>query len=289
MDGILLVHKEKGYTSRDVVNIVGKHLKTRKVGHTGTLDPMATGVLVICVGKATKLVDIITNKDKEYIAEVTLGLLTDTLDITGKVIKEEVANIKKENILKVIDSFNGEYEQEVPIYSAVKINGKKLYEYVRNNEKVELPKRIVNIKKLELIDDVEYKDDKTIFKIKCLVSKGTYIRSLINDIAQKLNTIGVMSELIRTKQGIINLDDCFKIDDIINNNYHLIDIRACIPNIKQIVVDEKLESDIRNGKIFNNVYGVKEMLFIDKSGNILALYHEYEKDTNKIKPWKMFI
>lgn len=288
MNGVLLVNKEKGYTSRDIVNIIGKHLKTKKIGHTGTLDPMAAGVLIICVGSATKLVDIITNDDKEYIAEITLGIETDTLDITGNVIKEEKVNISKEKIIEVIHSMKGIYEQEVPIYSAVKIKGKKLYEYARSNKEIDLPKREVNIKDINIIEDIKYIDNKVKFKIKCLVSKGTYIRSLVRDIASKLNTIGVMSELTRTKQGVVKIENCFSLDDIINDNYQLIDIKDMLPNIKQVIVNKNMEKDILNGKIIDNVYEVEEILFIGENDNVLALYHKYEKDSNKLKPWKMF-
>ncbi|NLM63337.1 MAG: tRNA pseudouridine(55) synthase TruB, partial [Mollicutes bacterium] len=201
MDGIILINKKKGVTSRDVVNIISQKLNIKKVGHTGTLDPLATGVLVICIGKATKIVELMTNEDKEYIAEVTLGIKTDTLDITGNVIEEEICFKTKEEIIEALNIMKGEYEQEVPIYSAVKIKGKKLYEYARNKEKVELPKRLVNIKEINLIGDIKYVDSKVIFSFKCKVSKGTYIRSLIDDIAKKLNTIGVMSNLTRIKQG----------------------------------------------------------------------------------------
>ena len=168
MDGILLIDKPKGVTSRDVVNCVVKKLNIKKVGHTGTLDPIATGVLVICVGKATKLVNYLTSTEKEYIATVELGTKTDTLDNTGKIIEEQKATIKKEKILNVLESFKGKYVQEVPIYSAVKVNGKKLYEYARNGEKVELPKREVEVKNIELIGDSSYINNKTIFKFKCL-------------------------------------------------------------------------------------------------------------------------
>lgn len=135
MDGILVINKPKDVTSRDVVNKVCKILNTKKVGHTGTLDPIATGVLVVCVGKATKLVEVLTSNDKEYIATVKLGVLTDTLDIDGNIIKEEKVSILKEELIKVLNFFVGSYEQEVPIYSAVKINGKKLYEYAREKKK----------------------------------------------------------------------------------------------------------------------------------------------------------
>ena len=180
MDGVLIVNKEKGVTSRDVVNKICKILNTKKVGHTGTLDPIATGVLVVCVGKATKLVEILTSEDKEYIATVKLGVLTDTLDTDGKVLEEKDVFIKKEDLVRTLNSFVGFYDQEVPIYSAVKINGKKLYEYARSNIKVDLPKRRVEIKKIELL---EFNKDH--YKFKVLVSKGTYIRSLIKDINDK--------------------------------------------------------------------------------------------------------
>ena len=140
-DGIIIINKPKDYTSRDIVNIVSKHFNTKKVGHTGTLDPLATGVLVICVGKATKLVDYLTSTYKEYIAEFILGVETDTLDITGNVLKEEKISKSKEEIEKVLNNMIGEYVQEVPIYSAVKINGKKLYEYAREGIDIELSKR----------------------------------------------------------------------------------------------------------------------------------------------------
>ena len=151
MDGIIVVNKPKGITSRDVVNNVCKLLNTKKIGHTGTLDPIATGVLVLCVGKATKLVEILTSNDKEYVATVKLGILTDTLDTAGTIIKKKHVNLDKNELEKVLNSFVGTYNQEVPIYSAIKINGKKLYEYAREKKEVILPKRMVEIKKIELL------------------------------------------------------------------------------------------------------------------------------------------
>ena len=199
MNGILLIDKPSGLTSRDVVNIVGKSLGTKKIGHTGTLDPLATGVMVLCVGKYTKLVEMLTSYNKTYEASIVLGIKTDTLDITGKVLEEKCSNISLSDILLALKKFEGVYDQEVPIYSAVKINGKKLYEYARENKTIELPKRSVNISKISLISDIKYENNKTLFSIRCNVSKGTYIRSLINDIASSLNTIGVMKELIAIK------------------------------------------------------------------------------------------
>ena len=166
MNGIIVVNKEKGYTSRDVVNIVGKYFGTKKIGHTGTLDPLACGVLVLCIGKGLKLVEMLTNHDKEYIAKVKLGIETDTLDVTGNVINEkEVPNLTKEDIEKVLSEFLGHIKQQVPIFSAIKVNGKKLYEYARNGEEVTLPVKEVDIYNLELISDIT---DNT-FYIKCFL------------------------------------------------------------------------------------------------------------------------
>lgn len=288
MNGIILINKEKNYTSRDVVNIIGKCLHTKKVGHTGTLDPMAEGVLVICVGSATKLVDILTSNYKEYIAEVTLGVLTDTLDISGKVLKEESISLSDEKIIKVINDMKGTYEQEVPIYSAVKVNGRKLYEYARNSEEVKLPKRMVDIKNIELASDIKHDCNKIIFSFKCMVSKGTYIRSLVRDIALNLGTIGVMSKLVRTKQGIFDIENCNIIDDIKNNKFKLYSINECLKDYYKVIVDSNLESKIRNGIILDNIYNHDIVLFVNKKEEVIALYKEYEKDRSKLKPFKMF-
>lgn len=288
MDGILLINKEKDYTSRDVVNIISKELKTKKVGHTGTLDPLATGVLVICVGSSTKLVEYLTSTYKEYEAEIILGIKTDTGDITGNILKEEDVKKTKEEIEKSLIEMTKEYNQEVPIYSAVKINGKKLYEYARNNEEVELPKRKVDIKELELISDITYENNKTIFKIRTLVSKGTYIRSLIEDIASSLNTIGTMKSLNRTKQGNFCLKDCYTLEDIKNNNYKFISKEEALKDIYTVEVDDYLENKIKNGCILNNKYN-KNLILFKKNGKILATYKNYQKEEGKIKPDKMFL
>ena len=249
MNGILIVNKSEGFTSRDVVNKLGKIFNTKKIGHTGTLDPLAKGVLVVVLGKYTKLCEDLTQTYKEYIATFKLGILTDTLDITGNVIDEKKENVSNEEIINAINSFKGKYDQEVPIYSSVKINGKKLYEYARNGEEVCLPKREVDIKSIELIDI-----DNDIVKIKCLVSKGTYIRSLIRDIGEKLNTHATMTDLVRTKQGVFDIDNSYTIEDIENNNYKFIDIEdvldVCVmennENIDKIINGVKVKLDVKN-------------------------------------------
>ena len=273
MNGVLLIDKPKGITSRDVVNNVIKKLSTKKVGHTGTLDPLATGVLIVCVGKATKLVKYLTSKEKEYIATVELGTKTDTLDNTGNILEEKVSIIDKDKIIKVLDSFKGKYEQEVPIYSAVKVNGKKLYEYARNNEKVDLPKREIEVKSIELVSEVEYTNNKTIFKFRCTVSKGTYIRSLINDIATRLDTIGTMTDLRRTKQGNFSIDNCINIDDIDSNK--LISITNIL-ECKHIELTNDIEKKVLNGAKIKNIYDTDKVLFVNKN-KAIALYEGKEK------------
>ncbi len=288
MDGILIVDKPKGYTSRDVVNIVGKKFGTKRIGHTGTLDPNATGILVLCLGKATKLVEKLTSNDKKYVATITLGIQTDTLDGEGKILRKEKAIYPKDQIIDVLNEMIGSYMQEVPIYSAVKINGKKLYEYARDGEDVSLPKRLVTIKDINLVGDVKYDNNKTIFNIECSVSKGTYIRSLVNDIATKLNTIGIMSELRRIKQGNFCISDAYTLDDINNNNYKIISIVDALSGIYTMNANDELLFKIRNGvKIINN-YNVDEILFIDDKNNAVALYKEDENDSTLLKVYKMF-
>lgn len=287
MNGIIVVNKEEGFTSRDMVNKVGKILGTKKIGHTGTLDPMATGVLVMCVGKCTSLVDMITSDYKEYVAGVRLGILTDTLDITGNVIEKGSVDYSRDEIIGALNSMIGEYYQEVPIYSAVKIDGKKLYEYAREGIPVELPKRLVNIKEIDLVSGIDYHDGFIDFSIRCLVSKGTYIRSLIRDIASKLGSIGVMSSLVRTRQGDFSITDAYSISDIENGNYNLIDLGTYFKDKYKVKVDDDLRKSVLNGAILNNSYGVDEVLFVD-GDLVLALYRTYEKDNSKIKPYKMF-
>lgn len=286
MDGIVVINKKLGYTSRDVVNEVEKILGTKKIGHTGTLDPMASGVLVLCVGKALKVCEMLTNHDKEYIAGVTLGIETDTLDMDGSILSTEVVDIDKEKILKVVNSFKKSYIQEVPKYSAVKVNGRKLYEYARSGINVELPKKEVSIKEIELIDGIEYKNGLVYFSIRCVVSKGTYIRSLVRDIGLELGCKAVMNSLIRTKLGNFKLEDAYSIDDIKNNHYKMLNIIDVFDDIPRITVDDDILFKIKNGCILDKFFESDKAFILDKENNLVAFY---ENIGNKSKPLKMFI
>lgn len=271
-NGLLIINKEKGYTSRDIVNIISREFETKKVGHNGTLDPLATGVLVITINKYTKLNTLLTSEYKEYIAEVTLGIKTDTLDIEGRVLDKKEVHINKNDLEKTLKKYEKSYMQEVPIYSAVKVNGKKLYEYAREGIYVKLPQKEVTIKKIELLD---FKENR--FTFKCLVSKGTYIRSLIKDILDDLNTIGTMSNLIRTKQGIFDISDSYSLDDIKKGNFKLLKIKDVL-DIEQIKVDDDLKFKILNGVRLKGKYPDR-VLFLDEDEELAI----YKKDGDIMK------
>jgi len=283
MNGVIVVNKEKGYTSRDIVNIVGKYFNTKKIGHTGTLDPMATGVLVLCMGKCLKLVELLMEHDKEYIAKIKLGIETDTLDITGNIIREEIVpNISKEDVEIVLSNFIGKLKQQVPKYSAIKVNGKKLYEYARNGEEVILPVKDIEIYDIKLISDIIDNS----FYIKCHVSKGTYIRSLVRDIGYKLGTIATMEELSRISLGKFKLDDSYTIDEIKSGTYKLLDISDVI-DLPKVVVDSELEKKIRNGQILKKFFDEERVMIVNRNREVLAIYSIKDKDY--VKPYKMFV
>ena len=277
--GVLVVNKEKNMTSRDVVNEVSKVLGIKKIGHTGTLDPMAEGVLVLTIGKATKLGELLTSYEKEYIAEVEVGKMTDTLDVTGNVLEEKelTSNLDYE---KICSSFRKKYLQEVPIYSAVKVNGKKLYEYARNDEKVILPKKEVEIKNIELLDN-KYNT----FKFKTLVSKGTYIRSLIRDMGISVDEYFCMRSLIRTKQGDFSIDNSYTLKDIKSNNFKILTIEEVLTSYPVINIDNDiLLKKIKNGCRIDNIYNVKNKVLFSYNNKVISIY---ENDNNILKIWKM--
>lgn len=210
LDGILIIDKPAGITSHDVVAKVRRALKTKRVGHTGTLDPLATGVLVVCVEKATKLVNYLTCDEKTYEVEMKFGIKTDTGDITGKIIDEDTNyDIDMNKIKRTLDKFIGKQEQIPPMYSAIKVNGKKLYELAREGIEIEREARKIEIFEIK---NIEWKDETLKYTVHC--SKGTYIRSLCEDIAGELGTIGTMTNLRRIQSGKFQVKDAIKIEDI---------------------------------------------------------------------------
>ena len=241
MDGIIIINKTKGCTSHDIVYKIKKMLN-KKVGHTGTLDPMAEGVLPILIGKGTQLSKYLINHDKKYIVELQLGIKTDTADSEGKIIEEKTVNetkLSKENITNVLQTFIGKQEQIPPIYSAIKVNGKKLYEYARKGQEVELKPRQIEIYDIKLID---YSMDEKQIKFEVFCGKGTYIRSLCEDIATKFETVGYMKSLKRTQVGNFKIDNSITIEELKNliENNENIDIDDILKN-KIIKVEEIFE------------------------------------------------
>lgn len=282
MNGVILINKEKGCTSRDAVNSVSKILNTKKVGHFGTLDPLAEGLLILGIGSYTKIGSYLKEDTKEYIAEVLIGTSTDTYDITGTILKkEENYNLNKKILEEALFCFKGKYIQEVPIYSAVKVGGRKLYDYARNGEKVSLPKKEVEIFDIELLD-IYKKEENNYFKFKVSVSKGTYIRSLINDLSKKINIPLCMSNLTRTRQDKFLLKDAYKVSEIENGNYKLLNIREII-DLEEKEIDKTHEKKVLNGSLIEE--NSNKYILFTKNKEDIVLYGPYK---DKMKPYLFF-
>lgn len=266
MDGILLINKPKDYTSHDIVAIVKKITK-EKVGHTGTLDPNATGVLPLLIGKATGISKYLINHDKTYIATLKLGIKTDTADAEGKIISEkEVKDLNIEKVKKVLEEIIGKHEQIPPMYSAIKIKGKKLYEYARMGKSVAVEPRKIEIYNTKLLD-FDKKENEIVFKIEC--SKGTYIRTVCEEIAEKLDTVGFMKELERIKVGKFSIDQTVGIEDIRKNediiNEKIITLESFFNNKESIILEESKLKLFLNGVLLEQ----------DKTNGTYKIYSSY--------------
>ncbi|MBF0990275.1 MAG: tRNA pseudouridine(55) synthase TruB [Clostridiales bacterium] len=275
MNGFILVNKKKNMTSRDVVNSLIKILNTKKIGHTGTLDPFAEGLLLVAVNKGLKVVKLLNYKDKEYVAKVRLGIKTDTLDITGNILEERKEDLNKEELEEVLQNFIGDYSYEVPIYSAIKINGKKLYEYAREGKKVEIPIKDSYIYDIKLIN---IEENSFTFSVK--VSNGTYIRALVRDISKKLNKIMTLEELTRIKIDSLLLKDAYTLEDIKNNNFKLLKINDLL-NYKEVELSGYLEAKVLNGNKIKLKEKEDNILFIKETEEI-AVYTREECDIFKV-------
>lgn len=277
--GVIVINKKSGPTSFDIVNEVSHIFGIKKVGHTGTLDPLAEGILIIAIGKATKIVELLTSKDKEYIAEVKLGFCTDSYDTDGAILNR--CNIPDNlDISNVLNSFKKTYMQEVPIYSAVKVNGKKLYEYARSGKSVTLPKKEVTIKEIELLSK-----NSSSFTFRTLVTKGCYIRSLIQDISKELGVYATMSRLIRTKQGVVSIDKSNTINDLLNNNYRILSIEECL-DYPIVIINDDDKFKVSNGVRLENKWNIEDrVIFKDSNNRLLGIY---EVRDNMLVTWKNF-
>lgn len=274
-DGIILVNKRKDWTSRDVVNRACKLLNTKKIGHCGTLDPFATGILILGVNKGTKILQFLENGKKEYIAKLQLGLFSETLDITGKDIQNvEVKKYEEEKIIEVLQSFLGKSMQITPKYSARKVDGKKLYEYAREGIEVKDIYKEIEIYSIDLID---YYDDTIVFK--ACVSKGTYIRQLGLDIAKKLGTAGILSELERISIGSFTLDQTLDVEEI--SYEKLFPYDSALDFMPIIVVEGQQEKMVSNGMTVRLNADREIVLIKSKENKNLAVYQRYKSDLYK--------
>lgn len=293
--GVINIYKEKGFTSHDVVNIIRKSLGKIKTGHTGTLDPEAEGVLPICIGKATKISEYIASDIKEYTTELTLGIKTKTYDHTGDVIENKIVTSTKEEIERAILSFKGEYFQTPPMYSALKVNGKKLYELAREGKEIERKKRKITIYN---INDISFLDNNKI-KFTVLCSKGTYIRSLCDDIGNTLGCGGHMSKLTRTQTGNFFIKDSIRLNDfkkiVQDNNINsiLMSVEDVMSNLKKVRINEKANKFLYNGNKIGldyiedkNIITHEQILVYDFENTLIGIYTCYD---DFIKPVTMLI
>ena len=271
MDGIILVNKPKGYTSHDLVQKVRGLLKIQKIGHTGTLDPMAEGLMMLTVGKTTKILPYISIHDKKYHADLTLGIRTDTLDAEGTVLEErEVPLFTDQEILEVLNSFRGPSLQVPPMYSAKKVNGKKLYELARKNVEIEREPVAITIHDIKLIS---HEGNHITFDVSC--SSGTYIRSLCADIAEKLNTIGIMSALKRTAIDKYTLDQSCTLEQIAAGEFTMIDTYDVLYHYPYHEVEDL--TAVMNGKPLS-IDTPYSFVFVTHEGQIIASYERAQDD-----------
>lgn len=281
MDGVILVNKEKNWSSFDVCAFIRRKFNIKKVGHIGTLDPFAEGLLVVFLGKGTKMIPYFEGLNKEYVGTLTLGKKTSTYDLTGETIEEkDIVPFTKEELISALNSFLGEQEQLPPIYSAIKKDGKPLYYYAREGISIEVKKRLINIYSLDLIS---FEKDSITFKAK--VSKGTYIRSLGNDLAIKLNNLGYLSSLTRTKIGDFTLSQSKHIKEI--NEEDIISLDK-IWNHGIYNIDDSLLSKVKNGnklKISKDQID-DDLILIKNKDEILAIYKK-EQSLNEVNIYKI--
>ncbi|MDX8365109.1 tRNA pseudouridine(55) synthase TruB [Cytobacillus sp. IB215665] len=304
MNGILLLNKPKGLTSHDCVFKLRKMLKTKKIGHTGTLDPDVTGVLPLCVGQATKVVEFLTAENKVYEGEVTLGFSTTTEDASGEIVAEKNVDreISRQEVLQVFDQLTGQIEQTPPMYSAVKVNGKRLYEYARQGIEVERPTRTITIHELSLLDDRElFTNDTVSFRFRISCSKGTYVRTVAVMIGELLGFPAHMSNLIRTESGNFSLQQCLSFDEIeqlVNDGEmkkKLLSLESALTHLPKLQINDKVAEKVKNGAVLPMA---EELSYIDvnvpfcmmdRFNHCLALYIKHPEKMHLMKPKKVLV
>jgi len=299
IDGIIIMNKEKGYTSHDVIAKLRGILRLKRIGHTGTLDPDAEGVLPVCIGKATKICDMITDKDKTYEAVLKLGVTTDTQDLSGKILSTKDVNVKFEEVEKVMNGFIGEYLQLPPMYSAIKVNGKKLYELAREGKEIERERRKVIIHNIRILD---YSEEFHEVKVVVDCGKGTYIRTLLHDVGEQLGCGGAMKSLVRTKVGSFILENAKKlseIEEMVRNetfDSYVIPLDSMFNGFDKVIVAREYHKLIYNGNSFRieHLVNKQEEITADwvrvyDADEIFIGIYQYDLEKKYYKPVKMFL
>lgn len=303
MEGVLLLNKPAGMTSHDCVAKMRRLAKTKKIGHTGTLDPDVTGVLPICIGRATKIVEYLTASSKTYEAEVTIGFSTTTEDASGEIVESKPINhiITNEDVEKVLFSMTGSLEQTPPMYSAVKINGKKLYEYARAGIQIERPSRTITIHDFLLLGDVKNENNKVTFRFRVTCSKGTYVRTLAVMVGEKLGYPAHMSHLVRTKSGFFDLNDCMTFEEIeksIEGNTFqdsLISIGEALKDLPKIIIHDNLAEKVKNGAVlelpneFEQLEVGAPIAIYNTNSYCIAIYTKHPTKQYLMKPIKVLM
>ena len=299
MNGILPLWKERGMTSHDCVFKLRKILRTKKVGHTGTLDPGVEGVLPICIGQATRIAEYLTDAGKVYEAVVSIGRTTTTEDAEGETVEENTSHksFTRAQLLEALSTLTGVITQTPPMFSAVKVNGKRLYEYVRKGETVERPTRQVTIHSLELLDDVEvYEGEEITFPIRIACSKGTYIRTLAVQIGEALGYPAHMAELVRTASGTFTKENCFTLAQVAermeaeNVDACILPIEYALSDYPYIEIDQSNEKEILNGQVLpiHALLKMHDKIVFGVQGKVCAVYQAHPTKDGLMKPHKMF-
>lgn len=300
MEGIIPLYKPKGITSHDCVSKLRKILNTKRVGHTGTLDPEVDGVLPICIGRATKVAEYVSDAGKTYEGEVTIGFSTTTEDKTGEIVEKRVVKepINRQTIEGVLKQLTGKITQTPPMYSAVKVKGKKLYEYARQGLTVERPSRKVTIYSLQLLDEREiFQGDTVSFRIHVSCSKGTYIRTLAVMIGEQLGYPAHMSQLTRTQVAAFSLDDCVTIEEVEKKvadgqiNDVLKPLETALYHLPKYIISDKLIEKVKNGAILQIPDELKDVsgpiVMEAECGKAIAIYEKHPTKGDYIKPKKV--
>lgn len=297
INGIINIYKEAGFTSHDVVAKMRGICGQKKIGHTGTLDPQATGVLPVCLGSGTKLCDMLTDKDKEYVAELLLGVVTDTQDTTGQVLMGKPVTASEEAVRSAVASFQGEYQQIPPMYSALKVDGKKLYELARAGKEVERKARTVTIYEIEILEL-----SLPVVKLRVSCSKGTYIRTLCADIGEKLGCGGAMKSLERTRVGGFFLRDAITLKELERLRDEgclqekVIPVEDCFPLCPVLHVKEEFRKLLDNGNFIypgqtleNKSYEADKWVRVHRQDGSFGGIYAFHKERNGYQPVKMFL